>query len=149
KPEFYDVVTTATGIPAWRIHHSRLIRFDGVTLPFQQKMTENEWGMSVVERIWDRLTAFDSATVGAAQLVYKAHLRTYSVEKLRELIALGGPAYEALLKNIDLIRQFQSNEGMTLMDSRDKFETHQYSFSGLDDILSQFAEQISGAVGIP
>ncbi|MCY6846098.1 DUF1073 domain-containing protein, partial [Escherichia coli] len=23
KPEFYDVVTTATGIPAWRIHHSR------------------------------------------------------------------------------------------------------------------------------
>lgn len=149
KPEFYDVVTTATGIPAWRIHHSRLIRFDGVTLPFQQKMTENEWGMSVVERIWDRLTAFDSATVGAAQLVYKAHLRTYSVEKLREIIALGGPAFEALLKNIDLIRQFQSNEGMTLMDSRDKFETHQYSFSGLDDILSQFAEQISGAVGIP
>ena len=56
------------------------------------------------------------------------------------LIAIGG---------IDLIRQFQSNEGMTLMDSRDKFETHQYSFSGLDDILSQFAEQISGAVGIP
>lgn len=87
KPEFYDVVTTATGIPAWRIHHSRLIRFDGVTLPFQQKMTENEWGMSVVERIWDRLTAFDSATVGAAQLVYKAHLRTYSVEKHR-LVAL-------------------------------------------------------------
>ncbi len=149
KPELYDVVTTATGIPAWRIHHSRLIRFDGVTLPFQQKMTENEWGMSVVERIWDRLTAFDSATVGAAQLVYKAHLRTYKVEKLRELIALGGPAFEALLKNIDLIRQFQSNEGMTLMDAKDTFETHQYSFSGLDDILSQFAEQISGAVGIP
>ncbi len=149
KPEFYDVVTTATGIPAWRIHHSRLIRFDGVTLPFQQKMTENEWGMSVVERIWDRLTAFDSATVGAAQLVYKAHLRTYKVKKLRDLIALGGPAFEALLKNIDLIRQFQSNEGMTLMDSEDTFETHQYSFSGLDDILSQFAEQISGAVGIP
>ncbi len=112
-------------------------------------MTENEWGMSVVERIWDRLTAFDSATVGAAQLVYKAHLRTYKVEKLRELIALGGPAFEALLKNIDLIRQFQSNEGMTLMDAKDTFETHQYSFSGLDDILSQFAEQISGAVGIP
>lgn len=32
------------------------------------------------------------------------------------------------------------------MDSRDKFETRSYSFSGLDDILSQFAEQISGAL---
>lgn len=149
KPEFYEVVTTATGIPAWRIHHSRLIRFDGVTLPYQQKLTENEWGMSIVERIWDRLTAFDSATVGTAQLVYKAHLRTYSVDKLRDIIAFGGKAYEGLLKNIDLIRQFQSNEGMTLMDTKDKFETHQYSFSGLDEILSQFSEQISGAVGIP
>lgn len=149
KPEFYDVVTTATGIPAWRIHHSRLIRFDGVTLPYQQAMTENEWGMSIVERIWDRLTAFDSATLGAAQLVYKAHLRTLSVHDLRSLISHGGPAFESLLKNINLIRQFQSNEGMTLLDTKDKFETHQYSFSGLDEILSQFAQQISGAIGIP
>ena len=38
---------------------------------------------------------------------------------------------------------------MTPMDTKDKFETHQYSFSGLDDVISQFAEQISGAVGIP
>lgn len=149
KPEHYDVVTTATGIPAWRIHHSRLIRFDGITLPYQQAQTENEWGMSVIERIWDRLTAFDSATMGAAQLVYKAHLRTMKIKKLRELIAMGGPAYEALLKNMDLVRLLQSNEGMTLLDSDDTFETHQYSFAGLDDVISQFAEQISGATGIP
>lgn len=136
KPEFYDVVTTATGIPAWRIHHSRLIRFDGVTLPFQQKMTENEWGMSVVERIWDRLTAFDSATVGAAQLVYKAHLRTYSVEKLRELIALGGPAYEALLKNIDLIRQFQS-----IVNGR--YDGSNDSVTEIMDALERYSEIIT------
>lgn len=149
KPEFYEVVTTAIGIPAWRVHHSRLIRFDGVTLPYQQAMTENEWGMSVVERIWDRLTAFDSATMGAAQLIYKAHLRTYKVENLRGLIAMGGAGLDKLVKQINIIRQFQSNEGLTLMDAKDEFATHTYSFAGLDDILSQFAEQISGAVGIP
>ncbi len=149
KPEFYDVVATASGIPAWKIHHSRLIRFDGVTLPYQQAQTENEWGMSIVERIWDRLTAFDSASMGAAQLVYKAHLRTMKIKKLRELIAMGGPALDALMKNMDMIRLFQSNEGLTLMDGEDEFDTHQYSFAGLDDIISKFAEQISGAVGIP
>ncbi|TDT01674.1 DUF1073 domain-containing protein [Erwinia rhapontici] len=149
RPEFYDVVTTGSGIPAWRIHHSRLIRFDGITLPYQQAQTENEWGMSIIERIWDRLTAFDSATMGAAQLVYKAHLRTMKIKKLRELIAMGGPAYEALLKNMDLVRLLQSNEGLTLLDAEDTFETHQYSFTGLDDVIGQFAEQISGATGIP
>ncbi|MBD2797225.1 DUF1073 domain-containing protein [Xenorhabdus sp. 18] len=149
KPEFYNITNTGRGIPAWKIHHSRLIRFDGVTLPYQQAQTENEWGMSVVERIYDRLTAFDSATTGAAQLVYKAHLRTYGIDKLREIIAMGGVRLDALLKHMDMIRQFQSNEGMTLTDKNDVFETHQYSFSGLDNVLAQFAEQIAGAVGIP
>ncbi|MCL0184947.1 DUF1073 domain-containing protein, partial [Klebsiella pneumoniae] len=46
KPELYDIVTTAQGLPAWTVHHSRLIRMDGVKLPYQQKITENEWGMS-------------------------------------------------------------------------------------------------------
>ncbi|WP_241606912.1 DUF1073 domain-containing protein [Rosenbergiella epipactidis] len=148
-PKFYDLVTTGTGLQGWRIHHSRLIRFDGVTLPYQQKITENEWGMSIIERIFDRLTAYDSSTLGAAQLVFKAHLRTYSVDGLRQLIATGGPAYEGFLKHMNMIRQFQSNEGLTLMDAKDTFETHQYSFGGLDGVLSQFSEQISGAVQIP
>jgi hypothetical protein len=60
-------VTTAQGLPAWTVHHSRLIRMDGVKLPYQQKITENE-GMSIVERIFDRLTSYDSTSVGAAQL---------------------------------------------------------------------------------
>lgn len=149
KPKYYDVVTTATGIPSWRIHHSRVVRFDGISLPYQQALTENGWGMSVIERLFDRLLAFDSTSTGAAQLIFKAHLRTYKVSKLRELIAMGGPAFEALLKNMDMIRQFQSLEGMTLMDKDDEFDTHQYSFGGLSDVMAQFAQQISGAVGIP
>ncbi|MBS6740807.1 MAG: DUF1073 domain-containing protein [Enterobacteriaceae bacterium] len=149
KPEFYDIVTTAQGLPAWTLHHSRLIRMDGVKLPYQQKITENEWGMSVVERIFDRLTSYDSTSVGAAQLSYKAHLRTMKVEKLRELIGLGGKALESLIKQMELVRQYQTNEGMTLIDAKDTFETHSYSFAGLSDLLSEFKEDIAGAVGIP
>ncbi|ESK40265.1 HI1409 family phage-associated protein [Acinetobacter nectaris CIP 110549] len=35
------------------------------------------------------------------------------------------------------------------MDSKDEFATHQYSFAGLDNILIQFGQQLSGALGIP
>lgn len=149
QPEFYDIVTNAQGIPAWKVHYSRLVRFDGVVLPYQQKRTENEWGMSVVERIFDRLTAYDSTSMGAAQLAYKAHLRTAKIKKLREIIAMGGKAYEALIKQMDMVRQFQTNEGMSLFDADDTFETHSYTFAGLSDLLSEFKEDIAGAVGIP
>lgn len=148
-PKYYDLITTGTGLQGWKIHHTRLIRFDGITLPYQQKLTENEWGMSVVERIWDRLTAFDSSTLGAAQLIYKAHLRTMKVKGYRQLQAMGGPAFDGFLKQMEAIRQWQSNEGLTIIDADDEFDTHSYSFGGLNDVLSQFAEQISGAVGIP
>ncbi|SXY43388.1 phage-associated protein, family [Klebsiella pneumoniae] len=97
-------------------------------LPYQQKITENEWGMSIVERIFDRLTSYDSTSVGAAQLAYKAHLRTAKIKKLREIIATGGKAFEALIKNMEMVRQYQTNEGMSLFDSEDEFETHSYSF---------------------
>lgn len=148
-PKFYDVITDSVGLSNQHVHYSRIIRMDGVKLPYWQALAENLWGQSVIERLEDRLTIFDSATLGAGQLVYKAHLRTYKVEKLRDIIAAGGKAFDALVKQINQIRLWQSNEGLTMMDSRDAFETHQYSFTGLDNILMQFGQQISGALGIP
>ncbi|MDE1489014.1 DUF1073 domain-containing protein, partial [Xenorhabdus bovienii] len=44
---------------------------------------------------------------------------------------------------------FQTIEGMTLMDSKDVFATHSYSFAGIADVILRFAEQVSGATGIP
>ena len=108
-------------------------------------MTENLWAESMVERVYDRLLAFDSTTEGIAQLVFKAYLRTLSVEKLREVIAAGGNAMNGIVQNVALIRRFQTNEGITLIDAKDKMETHTFAFAGLDDILLRFAEQICGA----
>lgn len=148
-PRYYDVVADSMALSRQRIHYSRVLRIDGVELPYWQKIAENLWGQSVIERLVDRLVAFDSTTVGAAQLVYKAHLRTLKVEKLREIIAMGGPALEALIKNVDMIRRFQSNEGMTLVDAKDELQTDTYQFSGLDNVLMQFGQQLSGALQIP
>ncbi|WP_446903008.1 DUF1073 domain-containing protein [Burkholderia sp. YIM B11467] len=148
-PMFYNVLANTAGLPKGKIHYSRVIRMDGEALPFYQRISENGWGLSILEPMWDRLIAFDSASVGTGQLVYKAHLRVLQVEKLREIIAMGGPALAGLKAQIEFTRLAQTNEGMTVLDSTDKFETHQYSFSGLSDVLIRFAEQLSGALGIP
>ncbi|MDY6469138.1 DUF1073 domain-containing protein [Acinetobacter faecalis] len=149
KPKYYDVIADSLGLSNQKIHYSRVIRFDGVDLPYWQRVAENLWGQSVIERMIDRLTAFDSTTMGVAQLVYKAHLRTYKVKGLRAIIAAGGKAFEGLVKQIEQIRLWQSNEGLTLMDAEDEFATHSYSFAGLDAVLLQFGQQLSGASQIP
>jgi phage-related protein (TIGR01555 family) len=148
-PRYYDVVSDAHSVPSMRVHHSRCLRFEGVDLPYWQKIAENLWGLSVIEPMLDRMFAFDSTTMGAAQLVFKAHLRTYAVEGLRDLISGGGKAYQAFLEQMGLIRLMQQNEGMTIMDTTDKFEAYQYNFGGLSEVLVQFGQQLSGAAQIP
>lgn len=149
QPKFYDVLPGAPALQGQRVHYSRVIRMDGLELPYWQKMAENGWGQSVIERLYDRLLAFDSSSQGAAQLVFKAHLRTIKVEGLRDVIAAGGKPLEGLLKQFEMIRLLQSNEGLTLLDAKDTFEAHQYGFAGLSDLLLQFGQQLSGALQIP
>jgi len=50
---------------------------------------------------------------------------------------------------MEFTRLAQTNEGMTVMDAKDKFEAHSYTFAGLSDMLLQFAQQLCGALGTP
>lgn len=150
-PMYYDVVSDITTNQAVRvrIHYSRTVRLIGIQLPAYQAITEQLWGESIIERLYDRLIAFDSATTGAMNLIQKAHLRTIRIDKLREVMAAGGQAEENLLTMFHHMRSLQTNEGITLLDKEDEFATHQYGFSGISDMILQFGQQISGALGIP
>jgi uncharacterized protein len=149
KPMYYQALAGISTFPAQKIHYSRVLRFDGIELPYYQKLFENMWGLSVVERMLDRMVAFDSATTGAAQLLYKAYLRVVQMKGLREALANGGVDEAAVIKQFQYIRLLQCNEGITLLDGDDNFSTHSYSFSGVSDMLQQFGQQISGCTGIP
>ncbi|NHN93429.1 DUF1073 domain-containing protein [Acetobacter sicerae] len=150
NPVYYQIVPGIGPLSGKYVHHSRVIRMDGIRLPIYQRQYENGWGMSIVERIFDALTAYDSATMGAAQLVYTARLRVMKVKDYKKV--LGGTddrAKRGLNAQMDNIRMWQTNEGMTVIDSEDDFNAITYAFAGLSDILTQFGQQISGAIRTP
>lgn len=151
QPKYYSMIATQPGLNVYwpKLHHSRVIRFVGIDLPFQQRQAENGWGESVIERIYDRLVSYDSTSQGAAQLVYKAHLRVMKVENLRGIIAAGGQAMAGLTAQIANMRLTQANEGITLLDTTDEFDALTYSFAGLSDMMLEFGQQISGSLQIP
>jgi phage-related protein (TIGR01555 family) len=149
-PKFYTVMANAPGLRMQKIHHSRCIRTGGNRLPYYQRTVENLWEQSILERLYDRLVAFDSTTQGAAQLVYKSYLRTYGIKDLRQVIAAGGDALNGLTQYVAMMAKFQSIEGITLLDSEDTFEAHQHSaFAGLAEVLIHLGQQISGAIQMP
>jgi hypothetical protein len=145
KPEYY----TINSLNGLKVHHSYILRFEGDKLPKWQAINEMLWGASVLENVLDRIVAFETVTMGVANLTSRAHLRTIKVDSLRQVLAMGGNAEANLIKQFTYIRQMQDNEGITLLDKNDEFETAAYSFNGLDDVILQFVQQISGAKRIP
>lgn len=157
-PRMYQIVTSPLDVqPSGKylhkgiqnVHHSRCVRSAGIKLPFWQAITEMMWGESVLERLWDRLIAFDNATMSCASLVDRANLRTVGIENFREIVANGGEAYEGLISSFEMMREFQVNEGLTLLDKNDTYQSTAYSFAGLSDMLLQFGQQLSGSGTIP
>lgn len=149
-PRYYDIIAdkdlTGTFI---KVHHSRVIRFIGIDLPFHQALTENGWGESILERIWDKLIAFEAATTGASQMLAKAHLRTLKIDGYRSIVAAGGDIMDGLKEQVNYMRITQSTESMSIIDKEDDFQTDTYSFGGIKDLLDKFGEQIAGILQIP
>lgn len=149
-PLYYDVMLDGSPLSGRRIHYSRIIRYRGARLPYRQKWAEQFWDESYVEVWFDRLVGMETAFAGASQLIHKAHLRTFGIEGLREILATGSDqAKQGLYANVEFMRVAQTIEGLTMMDSKDKFSTNTYTFAGLDDLLSQFSQQTSAAMDYP
>jgi phage-related protein (TIGR01555 family) len=150
-PKYYRVLENAPAFRNQVIHYSRIaLRHVGVQLPYHQALTENLWGMSVLERLFDRMTMFDSASTGAGQLVYRAWMRTLKIKDLRPVVAAGGKPMEGLMMYVDLMRRYQGMEGISILDADDDMEVQEHgAFSGLEQVVMMFAQQISGALQIP
>ena len=150
-PMYYTLVADITTgrLTQLRMHYSRVLRFIGCQLPRWQAITENLWGATVLEPLLDRLIAFDQATTGAANLLRYAHLRTFLIDGAREIMGMGGKAEENLMKMLKHVARLQAGAGVTMLDGKDKMESHTYSFTGVADIILQFAQQVGGAEKIP
>jgi phage-related protein (TIGR01555 family) len=148
EPESYRILTPG-GLFGQSVHYSRVVRQIGIRLPYRQALIEQMWGESVIERMYDRIVSYDSSTLGVSNLVMKAYLRTVKIEGLREVLAAGGQAEANLVKMFQYMQLLQNNEGVTLLDKEDEFQSSTYAFGGLDGVMLQFAQQLSGASGIP
>jgi len=141
-------VTLQTG-EALTVHHSRIIRFTGDALPAWEAWTELQWGASVIESVFDELKKRDNTSYNIANLVFLANLRVYKTN-LVDLLGLGTEQMQRDFYNaMEILNWMMNNSGMSVIGKDDGFETHQYTFAGINDIYESFMLDVSGACGIP
>ncbi|MFP3391005.1 DUF1073 domain-containing protein [Brevibacillus sp. SIMBA_040] len=147
-PESYQLTMEAG--QTTQVHHSRILRFAGRQLPHWERLAETHWGASEVERVFDELKKRDNTSWNIAQLIFLANLRVLKMGDMGELLAIGDEkAQQEFYNTLQAQNWLMSNMGLHLLNKDDAFETHQYSFSGLNDIYESFMLDISGASEIP
>lgn len=133
-----------------RVHHSRVLRFIGSELPYIEKLAENYWGMSELERVFDELNKRNSTSANIAQLVFAAHLRVLKIEDLgQSLSMMDEQSQKDVYNTVRAQNELMNNFSLQLLSKDDDFQTFQYSFYGLADIYEQFMMDLSGAAKIP
>lgn len=147
-PEYYQWNLETGG--TIKVHHSRILRFTGRELPFIESLTEVGWGSSEIEIIFDEVKKRDNTSWNIAQLIFLANLRVLKMSDLGELLALGDEnAQTDLYNTLNMQNKLMNSMGLYVMDQADGFETHQYTFSGINDIYESFMLDVAGAAEIP
>ena len=133
-----------------KVHHSRIIRFNGRDLPLWERQAEMYWGESEIEIAFEELKKRDNTSANIASLIFLANIRVLKMNDLGQLLGAGSQkAQENLYKVLEAQNQLMSNMGIYVMDKDDDFGSEQYSFSGLNDIYESFMLDVAGASEMP
>lgn len=147
-PRFYEMTLTTGEV--MRVHHSRVLRFVGRSLPYWETLAEVYWGESEIELIYEELKKRDNTSANIAQLMFLANLRVLKMDQLGQDLATADPAVQTQLFNtLQAQNYLMSSQRLQVLDKEDEFQTFQYAFGGINEIYQSFMMDISGASGIP
>ena len=148
-PKSYKI-TTQTG--AVDVHHSRLLRFTGRDLPAWEKQTEQYWGLSEVELIYDELQKRDYTSWNIVSLITRAQILAIKDSQLSQGmsgLAMSNAAYNAFVGRMMAMSEAMNNQGLLVLPEKGELSAHQNSFGGLADIYNTFMLDIAGACETP
>lgn len=150
KPKYYTVNTDDKTIAAVKVHHSRILRFEGRALPYWERQAETQWGESEIEIVFEELKKRDNTSYNIAYLIFLANVRVLKMSDMGELISsTNAEAKKSLYNVLEAQNWLMSNMGMYIMDKEDDFDTKQYSFGGLNEIYESFMLDVAGACEMP
>lgn len=142
-PVYYRFVNTNI-----KIHHSRVIRFDGVKLPFDEFKRNNYFSDSVLDRLYEALTNFNTTASGSASMVYETNVDIMKVKGLMNYLQ-SAEGMSLIQKRFTLASMLKSFNNMLLLDSEEEYDKKQNTFASIPDLLYAHALFLSGGSDVP
>jgi phage-related protein (TIGR01555 family) len=148
KPQFYTVHNMTTG-EEFKVHESRVLRFDGLTLPNMERIRNNGWGGSRLQRVYARLRGLGESLAGVEHINSEFIM---NVLKLKNLQALLGTkeGSAALYNRIQIMDMVKGLMNTTVIDANEEFDRiTSVGVSGLRELIDVLIDVVCGISGIP
>lgn len=149
-PEYYTVMDEGHGNVVARVHHSRIVRFIGRSIPWLEQQVELYWGESEIEAIYSEIVKRDNVAANIVGLTFRARLDTMEVDGLDQLLGVGNAEIQRRFWNMLASQSImESNFGTRVVNKGDAIHTREYTFTGLPDVYDRVMMDVAGASRTP
>jgi len=149
RPIFYNITMKQGG--SFVVHHSRVIRFDGI-----EPMTDNswqsydqDWGVPSIVPVMTEIFQDSNVSKGVAHLVNEASVAIQKITDFEDAISGSDPEGMSVQQRMEHVNLFRSVYRTYFMDAEDDFSRSEVTFSGLPEVMDRNANRLAAAADIP
>ena len=139
-----------TATDTLRVHHTRIVRFEGVTPTRRRRLALQGWGDSVLQRVFMELQAARGAFAASGVLLQEASQGVLKIKDLMDMMAADDSS-DTMSRRIMLMDQSRSVAKALLLDADgESFERVDVgSLTGVVDVMDRMVNMFAAVSGIP
>jgi len=142
-PIYYTLSNEGKG----RIHHSRLLRFDGATLPEQIFRDNLYWHDSILSKIWRELEGYSNSHNALPNIVTEFKQSILKIKNIADMLSAGKES--AVINRLQALDLGKTVFKSLLLDADEEYDVKSTALSGLNDLINQINMRIVSASGMP
>lgn len=150
KPEFYNYqpgVTSIAGATPMRIHHSRIIRLDGIRLPTRLYIENNYFHDSVFGALGTAIRNYSTVHDSIALIISDFNQPVYRIDGLTQALAMDEE--ELIVKKLQQVDLMRSAARAIVLDKEDEFQNVSTNVAGGKELIDLSVQRLVAGTDIP
>jgi len=152
NPETYRISTSKSvrrenDLNYLLVHSSRVLRFDGLFLPWRQRLINEGWGMSYLQPFFEVWKRYRGATDGMATMLNEMDLFVHKIPGLASKVTAGKES--ALKARLEANALARSLYGGMALDTEEEVSFASRSLGGAQDIFDRLVDDLVAAADMP
>ena len=129
------------------VHSSRVLRFDGLYMPWKQRINNDGWGLSCLQSFYEPWKRYRGATDGLSTMLNELDLFVHQIPGLANKITAGKES--ALKARLEANALARSVYGGFALDSEEQVSFASRSLGGAQDLFDRLTDDMVAASDCP